>query len=120
MSCVLRIFAPDISAVLSEISLEAFRIEKDCVHFLVSEADFDNFKTQIQDAISFLQVHGNDVMLMMGNPDANGVLDFAIEWRDVATQCDNFPAEIVREAGSYGLSLELSHYPSSDVSDSKA
>ena len=120
MSCVLRISGLGINELLSKISLEAYRVEDDCAHFLVSEADFDDFKSQIKDAISFLQSHRADVSLMMGKPDVNGVLDFAIEWRDVAFQFDTFPAEIVREAGNFGLSLELSHYPASEGSDAKA
>jgi hypothetical protein len=111
MSCVLRISGANINESLSKISLQAYRVENDCAHFLVSEADFDDFKSQITDAISFLKSHSEDVMLMMGKPDASGVLDFAIEWRDDVFQFDIFPAELVREAGSLGLSLEQSHYP---------
>lgn len=48
---------------------------------------------------------------MMSEPNTNGALDFAIEWRNVAVQNDNFPAELVLEAGSLGLALEVSHYP---------
>ncbi len=115
MSCVLRISGIDLGESLSKISLEAFRIEDDCAHFLVSEADFDDFNAQIKDATSFLQLHSVNVKLMMGKPNASGVLDFAIEWRDVKFQFDTFPAELVREAGNLGLSLELSHYPVSEV-----
>lgn len=120
MSCVLRISGPDVKASLSKISLEPFRVENGAAHFDVSKADFDDFKTQIQDAISFLQAHRADVRLMMSEQAASGVLDFAIEWRDVAAQFDNFPAALVREAGNLGLALELSHYPASEESDEKA
>jgi hypothetical protein len=119
MSCVLRISGSNLSESLSKISLEAYRVENNCAHFTVSEADFDDFKAQIKDAISFLQLYSADVTLLMGNPDASGVLDFAIEWRDVIFQFDTFPAEIVRVAGSFGLSLELSHYPVSEESEAK-
>jgi hypothetical protein len=113
MSCVLRISALDINASLSKLSLQAFRVENDCAHFLVSEASFDDLKAQIKDTLAFLQLHRADMVLIMGKSGANGVLDFAIEWRDVAFQFDNFPAELVREAGNFGLSLALSHYPAS-------
>ncbi len=38
-------------------------------------------------------------------------LDFGIERRDVAVQCDRLPPELVRLAGSLGLGIELSQYP---------
>jgi hypothetical protein len=109
-----------VSASLSKISLEPFRVENESAHFDVSEADFGEFKAQIEDAIAFLQFHNADVKLMMGEPGASGALDFAIEWRDVAAQFDNFPATLVREAGNLGLSLELSHYPATEESDENA
>lgn len=114
MSCVLRISGPGVKASLPKISLEPFRVESETAHFDVSEADFGEFKTQIEDAIAFLQSHKADVKLMMDAPSASGVLDFAIEWRDAAAQFDNFPATLIRKAGNLGLSLELSHYPPSE------
>jgi hypothetical protein len=109
-----------VKSSLSKISLEPFRVENEAVHFNVSEADFGEFKAQIEDAISFLHLHNADVKLLMGDPGANGVLDFAIEWREVAVQFDSFPATLVREAGNLGLSLELSHYPAAEESDENA
>ncbi len=120
MSCVLRISGPGVNASLSKSSLEPFRVENESAHFDVSEADFDEFKAQIKDAIAFLQLHRADVRLMMDEPSTNGALDFAIEWRDVAAQFDNFPATLVREAGNLGLSLELSYYPASEKRDENA
>ena len=120
MSCILRISGSGVKASLSKISLEPFRVENGAAHFDVSEADFDDFKTQIKDAIAFLQSHRADVQLMLSDSEANGVLDFAIEWRDVAVQFDNFPAALVREAGGLGLELELSHYPASEERNAKA
>ena len=111
MSCVLRISGPGINAALSKISLEPYRNEEGTIHFEVSEADFGHFTAQIKDSISFLQTHIADVKLMMSEPGTRGILDFAIEWRDVAVQVDNFPVALVREAGSLGLALEISHYP---------
>ncbi len=111
MSCVLRISGPGINAALSKISLEPYRNEGGTIHFEVSEADFGDFTAQIKDSIFFLQLHMADVKLMMSIPDTRGALDFAIEWRDVAVQVDNFPVELVREAGNLGLALEISHYP---------
>ena len=117
MSCVLRISYPDVTTLLSKLSLAPFRVENESAHFDVSEADFGEFKAQIEDAIVFLQSHRTDIKLMMSEPGASGVLDFAIEWRDDVAQFDNFPATLVREAGNLGLSLELSHYPASEERD---
>lgn len=120
MSCVLRISGPSVKASLPKVSLEPFRVENESAHFDVSEADFGELKAQIEDAIAFLQSHKADVKLMMAEPGASGILDFSIEWRDVAAQFDRFPATLVREAGMLGLSLELSHYPASKERDENA
>jgi len=114
MSCVFRVSGPGVNASLSKISLEPYRLEDGVAHFDVSDADFSDFKAQVKDAIAYLQIHMADVKLMMSEPDASGVLDFAIEWRDVSVQFDSFPAALVCEAGSLGLALELSHYPVSE------
>ena len=114
MSCVLRVSGPGLNASLSKISLEPYRLEDGVAHFHVSDADFGDFQAQVKDAIAFLQSHMTDVKLMIGQIGASGVLDFAIEWRDVSVQFDSLPAALVREAGNLGLALELSHYPVSD------
>lgn len=119
MSCVLRISGPGVKASLSKVSLEPYRVEDDAAHFDVSEADFNNFQAQVKDAIVFLQLHKEDVKLLLREPNASGALDFAIEWRNVAAQFDSFPAALVREAGSLGLALELSHYPISEDRDAE-
>lgn len=101
-------------------SLEPYRVEDGIAHFDVSDADFNDFKLQVKDAIAFLQSHRADVNLLMSKQNACGILDFAIEWRDVSVQCDSFPAALVREAGSLGLALELSHYPTSEAPGGEA
>ena len=113
MSCVLRISNSTVDKPNSNISLKPYHAENSTKHFPVSEAEFDNFKAQIDDAIAFLDMHGTDIQLLMAAPGASGVLDFAIESRDVGMQCDNFPARLVRAAGKLGLALELSCYPAS-------
>ena len=120
MSCVLRISWPGAEASLPNLSLEPYRVEDGVAHFDVSDADFNDFKAQINDAIAFLQSHRADVHLLMSKPNASGVLDFAIEWRDVSAQFDSFPAALVREAGNLGLALVLSHYPTSEEPGAEA
>ena len=110
MSSVLRISGPGVNTAITKISVKPYRNVEGTIHFEVSEADFEDFTAQINDSISFLQRHMADVKLIMSEPGTSGVLDFAIEWRDVAVQIDNFPVELVREAGNLGLALEISHY----------
>ena len=120
MSCVLRISWPVTEASLLAISLAPYRVEDGVAHFWVSNADFSDFKAQVADAIAFLQSHRADVELLMSEPSASGVLDFAIEWRNVMVQVDTFPSTLIREAGSLGLALELSHYPTSEEPSTEA
>lgn len=120
MSCILRIAIPNVKAVLPKLSMSPYRVENETSHFDVSDADFDNFKVQIEDAISFLRTNGTDVKLLMREPGASGELDFGIKWRDVASQVDTLPSTLVRLAGELGLDISLSHYPTSEESNANA
>ena len=95
MSCVLRVSNSSVDSTSSNVSLKPFRAENTTEHFNVSDAEFDNFKAQIEDAIAFLDQYRADIQLLMAAPRASGVLDFAIESRDVPVQCDYFPAPLV-------------------------
>ena len=90
--------------------LEPYLVKNGMATFDVSEADFDNLKSQVADAIEFLRLNEADVKLIMTESNTTGVLDFAIERRDVAAQFDSFPSELVRLAGGLGLAIELSQY----------
>jgi hypothetical protein len=114
MSCVLRVFAQHLDDCVSRLSVKPYRVEHGTAHFDVSTANFDDFTRQVNDAIAFLRSHAPDLKLLMSEPDANGVLDFAVERRDGVFQFDAFPAILVREAASFGLALEISHYPFAD------
>jgi hypothetical protein len=111
MSCVLRISVTDPLTY----GLQPYRIENGTAHIRVSDAGFDDVKTQISDAVAFLQSNQEQLRNAMGQLDARGVLDFAVEWRDVAIQSDAFSADLVREAGLLGLALEFTHYPQAEV-----
>ncbi len=115
MDCVLRISASD----LSRCDLVPYRLESGSAHFLVSEAGFDDVTTQIRDAVQFLRANRAQLMRAMGS-DASGVLDFAVERRDLAVQCDVFPSDLVRGAGHLGLALEFSHYPQAEAPSAEA
>ena len=113
MSCVLRITTSNPRTDWSKVVLQPYRVEGHTAHFDVSERDFDDFMGQVNDAISFLSSNGIFVSALMSEADG-GVLDFAVEWRNLAAQNETFPSELVRIAGSLGLALELSHYRVSD------
>jgi hypothetical protein len=82
------------------------------LNVVASDADFDEFQTQVRDAIVFLKANGSEIRRLVRFAGVEDVgLDFAISRRDVFVQCDCFPAELVRLAGECGISLEQSHYP---------
>lgn len=106
MSCVLRI-----SGAGPICGLVPYRVQKNTAYFLVSQAESDELPAQLSDAIAFLRLHQVGLQPVMNQTGVTGELDFAVVRRDVAVQCDAFPAELVRIAGSLGLALMFSHYP---------
>lgn len=111
MSCVLRISVVDPVAF----GLVPYLFERGTAHCQVSDAGFDDVRSQVRDAVAFLRSNQKLLQQAMGHPGASGILDFAVEWRDVAVQCDAFPADLVREAGLLGLALAFSYYPQAEV-----
>jgi len=101
---------------VSRTFVKPYRLENDTAHFTVSEAEFIDFAGQLNDALSFLQTNAADVRLLMSQPNASGVLDFAIEYRAETFQSNAFPSALVQSAGVLGLALELSHYPGNEAS----
>jgi hypothetical protein len=89
--------------------------------FVVSDAGFDQFKIQKEDAIAFLTTNRQELQRIMSFPGIEGAcLDFGIYWRDVPMQCDHFPSELVAIAGELGLGIELSQYcPSEEDEESQ-
>ena len=82
------------------------------VHMSVSDADFSKFPRQVAEATAFLRAEAEQVRRLCQWPGVEEVtLDFGVERRDVAVQCDFLPPELVRLAGSLGLGIELSQYP---------
>jgi hypothetical protein len=80
--------------------------------FLVSDADFDQFEKQKRDAIAFLKTKKAVIRRIMNWPGVDGgELDFGVEQREVIIQCEYFPAELLKLAGSLGLDIEVSLYP---------
>ena len=81
-----------------------------------SKADFDNLKKQIADTIRFLKRNKDKLaQIILTRGIDNAVLDFGIDLRidkkNVLTQTDKFPSELLKLAGDLGLDIELSIYP---------
>ena len=92
------------------------RHERSGIHVLASDADFDEFPRQVEEATAFLRANIEQLRRLMSFPGVEGVtLDFGITRRDVAVQCDHLPAELVQLAGSLGLAIELSQYSADEA-----
>ncbi len=88
------------------------RYEQSGVNVTASGADFDQFPQQVADVTAFLWAESEQVSRLCDFPGVEGVdLDFGVERRDVAVQCDRLPPELVRLAAAFGLGIELSQYP---------
>ena len=97
----------------SPLSMQGKVHESSGLHIVVSEADFDNMQGQIQDAISFMKHHQAELERLCKFPGVEGsYLDFGIAKRDVVAQYDYLPPELLYLAGSLGIGIELSQYPS--------
>jgi hypothetical protein len=82
---------------------------------LVSNADFNEFPRQVEEAIAFLLSNREQVSRLSEFSGVEGpTLDFGIARRNVLLQCDCFPAELIRLAASCGLAIELSQYPTDE------
>ena len=84
----------------------------------VSEAGFDEFALQMEDAVAFLTSEDQQVRRLCSWPGVEtATLAFGIARREVAAQTDHLPTEFVRLAGALGLAIEVSHYAVSDVDE---
>jgi hypothetical protein len=77
----------------------------------VSEADMDDLAAQIDDAIAFLDEHEDELRRLGRFEGVDGIeLDFAVAWRDLATQSDWLPPELLWRAGALDIALRVTHY----------
>ncbi|HEX8464425.1 MAG TPA: DUF4279 domain-containing protein [Abditibacterium sp.] len=128
MGCIFRVGGEDldVDACLAQCHFETYSVYrkgeargiKGRVHqhsgfgVAVSEADFGDLKQQIEDAIRFLESNEAELKKLQEFPDVQGrVLDFPVEDRDVAVQCDVFPARLLKLAGDFGIDIEITRYP---------
>ena len=90
---------------------EGRRYDKSSINVTVSDAGFHELPRQVAEATAFLRSEYEQVRRLLGFPGVEGVtLDFGVGRRDVAMQSDTLDADLVRMAGSLGLSLEISRY----------
>jgi hypothetical protein len=89
--------------------------EQSGVHVNISDPGFDAFPNQVTEAVTFLQSQFEEVRRLSEWPGVGDItLDFGIERRDTAVQCNVLTAELVRLAGLLGMSIELSLYRGPD------
>lgn len=82
------------------------------IRMVVSEADFSELSQQIEDVIAFLQQNQETIRVLASFPGVEGaVLDFGAEIHPPGWSSFTFPAELLLLAGSAGVSLCLSVYP---------
>lgn len=88
-------------------------------NILVSDSELDNFAKQKIEAIKYLSENKKLLSSIINYKGIDGGgLDFGIEWRNVAVQCDNFLSSLIKLAGQIGLGIELSQYePPDDEED---
>lgn len=77
-----------------------------------SNADFDEFPRQVDEATVFLRDHQSEIERLVGCAGVECVgLDFGVHLRDEMIHSDHLPAKLVRIAVELGLGIEISHYP---------
>jgi hypothetical protein len=92
------------------------KLSRSSISIQTSKAGFDNLKKQIADTIRYLK-RNKDKLAHIGSTKGieYAVLDFGIDLRidrkQVLTQSDTFPNELLKLAGDLGLDIELSIYP---------
>jgi hypothetical protein len=88
---------------------------------VASEADFADLSQQIKDVIVFLRQNQEPIRVLASYPGVESVvLDFGAEIRPPGWASFSFPAELLLLAGSVGVSLCLSVYPSDTEGDADA
>ncbi len=130
MGCVLRAFGSEftVDGFLVESRLKPYEIyhkgkprvedkpdgevnDKSGLKIDVSEADFDDLKGQVTDAIFFLKRNRKELKRLCRFAGVEGAcLDFALIKRDVSCQYDILPAELLYLAGIIGLDIELTQF----------
>ena len=76
----------------------------------VSDAEADDLRGQIRDAILFLDCHEEELRRLGSFPGVEVVaLDFGLRCKEAAAQTDSFPSELLWRAGALDITLQVSH-----------
>jgi hypothetical protein len=82
------------------------------ISIVISDAEFENFEDQQQDAINYVTAHHSALAVMRNAPGiTHASLDFGIAMRNVFVQSDSFSAELLASIGLLRLTLVLTQYP---------
>ena len=92
------------------------KLTRSSISIQTSKADFDNLKKQIADTIRYLKRNKEKLAHISSTKGIEyAVLDFGIDLRidrkEVLTQSDTFPNQLLKLAGDLGLDIKLSIYP---------
>lgn len=139
MPCILRAYGEtlDAEALTTCIQLEAKRVWKrgekrsatsgkvhsdSGVTFAASNADLDDFMSQVSDAIAFLERNLASVSALSAFPGVERVtLDFGRAiYKSNFAAFSYLPPQLVRLAASANIGIEISVYTSSDEPDSES
>ena len=91
------------------------------IRIVASEADFSALPQQIEDVIVFLRQSHEPIRALASFPGVEGaVLDFGAEIYPPGWASFTFPAELLLLAGSAGVSLCLSVYPTDTEGETDA
>ncbi len=124
MGCILRVAGVDLDAdsclrvcELEPCSIfrkgETYRgrvMQRSGFSVEVSSAGWDDLPQQIEDAIAFLELNQFKLEKLQFPGIEWRILDFPVESRDVASQCDIFPARLLKLAGNIGIDIEISRH----------
>ena len=85
--------------------------EQTGINIDVSDADFDNYPKQVEEAISFLKAYVEQIRQLREFPGVETLtLDFGIAQKDVPAQYIRLPNKLIQLAAALGLEIELSLY----------
>jgi hypothetical protein len=138
MSCILRVYGCDFDAksfvASNSLTVDSYWVkgekrfpgstavqtirESSGVRVVASVAEFTELPKQIEDTIRFLRSHHGAIGKLTADPGVDGaVLDFSVNVYPPGWASFTFPPELLSLAGSIGVALCLSVYPTERDND---
>jgi hypothetical protein len=78
---------------------------------VVSEADFDQFQKQVQDAVSFIRAEVSELARLRASPGVRVItFNFGVAQRDQPAWSLSFPPELIELAGKLRIEIEVTLY----------